>query len=483
MPIHSEHPQYTEYKKKWQVVDDAIKSKYESYIVPPEYGTDTRSTARNQAYVDRAIFTNYTIGTRNALVGIATQKDPVLELPPGCEYLEWDCTADRLTLKQLIRKSLGAVVEKARFALLTDFPALDTGKTAEEMTALQRTGRAVPRIYCYKAEDLINWDVDNSGGEQRLNFAVLREEVRVRIDGYQWGCDYQYKVLALDEDGYYFITIRDKGDNILFGPHYPLFNGNKLDYIPLDIIGSEDNNVEIDESVLYPIAHVNFGHLRNNANFEDNLDAHGQGTLFLTSDLSLSQWQELTAQRPVVMGSREGYFLGKQGTATLCQLGPNQIASDAMKQKEEQMLAMGAHIITVTSANAPVETTQLNMGSKMSPLVSFVKNVEQGISNQLQNCALCLGANPELVVLDIPKDFIPKVANPTIMQAMLAQHMAGIVSKRIIREYDRGVDLIPDGITDEDIDAELSEEDPLGSAANPGDPFATKDKSMDTDNV
>lgn len=466
MPIESEHPDLTCHKEKWCVVRHAVKSQYIDYVIPPEYtkGSNARVTKRNANYIARAIFSNFTIGTRNALVGTATQKDPVLELPPGLEYLEDDCTEDRLTLKQLVRKGLGEIEEVGRFVMLTDFPAIELGKSGEEIKVLNPQAR----IRTYKAEDFINWDTNGILGGQVLNFAVLREEVRRRVDGYKWACEFQYRVLELDDNGFYFYTLRDKDDNIKLGPLYPTYNGKLFDYIPLDIVGAEDNNVEIDESPLYPIAHVNFGHLRNSASYEDNLDAHAQGTLFLTSTMSFSQWKEMTDVKPVMMGSREGHYIGQPGSeAKLVQLEAGQELANAMRQKEEQMLAMGAHIITQVSANAPVETTQLNMGSKTSPLVNHVKNLEQGLLNQLYNCALFMGVNPELAVLDLPKDFIPKKADPQVMAQMLAQQMSGLLSKRIVRDYDRGVDLIPDGITDEDIDAEIKAETPVNEPINP----------------
>ncbi len=466
MPIQSLHPDYLAHQVKWYTVRAAIASEYHQYVIPPEYnknGTQNRLSKRNENYIARAIFTNFTIGTRNALVGTATQKDAMVELPPNLEYLEDDCTEDRLTLKQLIRKALGEVEEVGRFIMFTDFPAIALGKTGEEIKDIN----PLPRIRTYKAEDCLNWDTNGVLGGQIVNFVVLREQIKSRIDGYEWALTYQYRVLELDAAGHYFYTIRDQDNNIKFGPEYPRYNGKMFTYIPIDVVGSQDNNLEVDESPLYPIAHVNFGHLRNSASYEDNLDAHAQGTLFLTSTMSYSQWKEMTDVKPIMMGSREGHYIGQPGSeAKLVQLQAGQELANAMKQKEEQMLAMGAHIITNLSAKAPVATTQLNMGNKTSPLVNHVKNVEQALINQLHNCALFLGVNPELINLDLPKDFIPKIADSTIMQQVLAHNVGGIISKRIVREYDRSVDLIPDGMTDEEIDAEIATETPVEPIPN-----------------
>ena len=481
--IDSEHPEYTRMKDKWCLVEEAENSCYQKHVIPPEYEANKIKTSRvlqrNANYIARAIYTNYTYGTMSALVGLATKKYPLVELPPALEYLEFDMTEDRLPLAQFTRKALRNLSGYARFIMLTDFPSIEKGLSAEQVKKIDPK----PRIRYYKAKDMPNWDVGYRNGAYQLTLAVFKEEVKVRTDGFAWACDIQYRVCELDDEGRYMVTIRDKGGNLISEPMWPQFDGQYLDYIPIDVCGAEDNNAEVDEPPMWPIAHINFGHLRNSANYEDNLDAHGQGTLFVTSDLTTSQWQELTAKKPVVMGSREAYFLGKQGTATLCQLGANQEVAAAMRHKEEQMLALGAHQITNANANAPVATTELNMGSKMSPLVNWVKNFEQALYNQLVNCARYLKVDESSINVAFSTDFLPKTADAKVLQALLAQQMGGIISKKIIRDYDRQIGVIPEGVTDEDIDEEITEENPLGLPTlptdNPSNPDSSSGNSTD----
>jgi len=429
--IDSEHPEYERMEDKWELVEEAESSCYRKHVIPPEYDPSKVRTARvairNANYISRAIYTNYTYGTMSALVGIATKKPPLIELPPALEYLENDMTEDRLPLSQFTRKALRNLAGYGRFIMLTDFPSIEPGLSAEQVAKIDPK----PRIRYYKAKDMPNWDIGYRNGAYQLTFAVFREHVRLRIDGFAWACGVQYRVCELDDEGRYMVTIRDKGGNLISPPMWPQFDGQYLDYIPIDIVGAEDNNTEVDEPPMWPIAHVSFGHLRNSANYEDNLDAHGQGTLFVTSDLTTSQWQELTAKKPVVMGSREAYFLGKQGTATLCQLGANQEVANAMRHKEEQMLALGAHQITNANANAPVATTELNMGSKSAPLINWVKNFEAALYNQLVNCARYLKANEEQINISFPTDFLPKTADAAVLTAMLAQQMGGSYPRRL----------------------------------------------------
>ncbi len=475
--IDAKHPDYDKMKDKWQLVDDAEASCYEKHVIPPVYPgryTTARVSFRNANYIARAIFSNFVYNTLSVLVGTATYKEPNIVLPEALEYLRNDCTEDRLSINQFTRKSLRNVAAKGRWVMLTDFPVIDKGLTSEQIAKIDPK----PHIRYYKAEDFGNWDYVNYNGGKKLSWACLREEVRRRVDGYKWACEYQYRILELDENGYYRFMLRNKDDKDLLEDWvYPRFNGQLIDYIPLDVVGAEDNNLEVDEPPMHPLAHINFGHLRNSASYEDNLDAHAQGTLFIASTLNASQWKEMTAVKPVMMGSREGHYIGAPGsTATLTQLQAGQELANAMSHKEQQLLAMGAFMFVSASSNAPVETTQMYMGSKNSPIVNYVKNYQQALYNQFVNCARFLNVAEEGININFPVDFIPKNADATVMGQLLAQQMAGIVSKRVLRDYDRNVDLLPEGMTDEDIDKDIAKEnaDPLGGVIipidNPNDP-------------
>lgn len=457
MPITSEHPEYTEHKDKWQLVRDAVKSKYHCYVIPPEYGTTRRVLARNANYIARAVYTNYTLGTRNAWVGLATSKPMDVELPAQLEYMRENATPDKKTLEQLRRYGLGEMSEASRIIMLTDYPAMPLGLSQEE----QQQYNALPKIYTYISEDVINWDCGVYGSDYKLNFLVLREKITVRVDGFKHEEAFQYKVLELDENSHYFYRIYDAEGNVVFpedrSKEYPTKNGKLWDYIPVDIASTEDNNWCMDESPLWPIAHINMGHVRNNASYEFNIDMHGRATLGIAADMTIDDWMRLTKNKPIEMGGMDAIFLGRQGSMSLCQLGPHQEAREAMQLKQDQIFAIGGNIITQQSSNAAVATTEINAGSKSSPLVNFVSNFEQALNNQLRNCAEIVGADPNAVKVSMDKDFVPKTADPQVMAQLLQQYSVGIIPASIIQEYDRKRDIVPGNITNEDLEAEIAQ--------------------------
>lgn len=468
--ITSEHPQYTANKLKWKLVDDVIASNVEQYILPPEYGSTRRITQRNNNYVKRAVFINYTINTRLGLVGTALLKDPKIELPPELDYLIDQATGNKLKLDQLLRKNIGEVIEKGRHILFVDYPSVPMGLSAEQVSAIKPR----PYIYAKKAKEVINWGTRWVNGVEMLDFMIIREVIPTRgKDGYQWQDIVQHRCLYLDEVNHYYYDIRDEHgkslledkvggyDKTVMGV-YPKQNNAFWDHIPAYFCGSEDNDPDCDDSPLYPIAHVNIGHYRNNAGLEANGEAHGTPTLAVTSSLNGEQWTTANNGRPLLLGSPEGYFLGATGSMTLCQAEPAQLLADMMDQKVEQMIGMGASIMQSANANAPVETTRMQMGAKISRLDTIVSNTEDAATLAARDCALYMGANPDLVKISMSHEFIPENADATVMREIAAQWQGGAIPVSILRAYDRKVNIIPRETTDEDLDAELEKESPLG---------------------
>ena len=132
MPVTQQHPDYQKYLPVWTQTRDAVKGsravkekKYEYLPVPDNQSGDERKgtqTLRYRQYIKRALFTNFTGRTKNALVGAAFRKDPVCELPDGLDYLKMDATGDGLSLMQLAKDELSNLLETGRTAFLVDAP-------------------------------------------------------------------------------------------------------------------------------------------------------------------------------------------------------------------------------------------------------------------------------------------------------------------------------------------------------------------------
>ena len=342
MPVDTTNPDYDLYKNVWIKTRDAVrgsvavKDKKAQYLPVPDADTNPRGidSVRYKQYINRAVFTNYTGRTKNALVGAAFRKAPIIELPDGLEYLTKDATGDGLSLEQLSKDELSNLLETGRTMLLVDYPTADEGLSQEEVSILDLRASIVP----YTAEAVINWKTSVIAGRTMLTLVVMSEPYLENSDEFNHESKVQYRVLRLDEQGYSQQLYRDhKPYTEMVYPRKA--DGSTFDYIPVVFVGSQNNDPTVDDAPLSDIADVNMAHYRNSADYEESCFITGQPTLFITHSLTQEQWSEYNPEG-IKIGSRAGHVLGETGSANLLQANPNNLVMVAMNAKEQQMVLL-----------------------------------------------------------------------------------------------------------------------------------------------
>lgn len=476
MPINSVHPQYECNVKDWCKIENVVKGKVCQYVedievlyptTHPYYDPNRNYIARISCrkYREGGILSNFAAQTVDVIVGLATQCPPVkFELPPQLEYLKEYATGNNLNFDQLVQYLLEEVIKKGRVGLMTDFPSLPTGMTKEQQLKV----KARPYMYTFPAEGVINWDTTDSNGTSELSLVVIPKCVRVSIPGdrFAWKKETQYLVLEMI-DGVYWQYQLDKSGKTVIQPFTPKANGKVLNYIPFSFIGAKDNNPCVDAPPLKSIVEMNIGHYRNSCIYEDNLRKYGRGTLNITSDLPPNEWEKFYKNRPLVLGTDEGYFFGANGGMQIVQLQPAQEAAAAMEQKQRQLIMLGAHIVIENPSNVSEVTTKLNMGKTVSQLHRAVGNVEDALKLHFGYCADFLGDNRELVEFELSKEFIEKVADPLVMAQLLAQFNAAAIPASVLLDYDKSVKLLSKDVDYKKLQAEIDNANPLGGSPDP----------------
>lgn len=479
--VDSKHPEYIDNYDKWELMHNILKGDVKQYIWPivdekgkpikDDPGYYKRCRERNEKYRDLARFLNFTLQTTNGLIGVAMSKPGVIELPSELEYLLEEASGNKLKLDQLIQKLIRHLLTRGRAGCYVDYPAIAQGLTEADRKAKNIN----PRMYFYESTAIFNWDTEDKDGTEVNSFWVLHEPHWKRVDGFKWECEHRYRVLELTDDlgteeKIFKVSVVDKTGTLIAlenggeNPTYPKKNGKYWDRIPFYIFGATDNNSSVDYGPLQPIAHINIGHYRNSAGYEDNLETHGQSTAVITSSLNRSDWQQIYQGRPIKMGSKEAYYLGESGDIKLVQCEPAPELANAMQSKIEQMIALGAYVMLPTSANAPVETTRLHASSKTSILGTIVSNVEDGVLQLIKWCGEYKGLSDSVInsiVFALNYDFIPENADPAVMRELAAQWVQGLIPKSVVLNYNRKADLIPDSVSDEELEEELRAEDPI----------------------
>ena len=465
MSVSTPHPEWTKYAPVWTRTRDAVKGsravkeKKHLYLPVPDNtsGDEAKGTetVRYRQYIKRAVYTNFTGRTKNALVGAAFRKQPNFEIPDQLGYLFEDATGDGLSITQLAKDELSNLLEVGRGAFLVDYPATDEGLSAEQVARLNLQASIIP----YGAEQVINWRTDNVNGRKVLVQVVLAETYGDPKDEFDHTTKPQYRVLRLRDGVYTTQLYRDDepyGDE--FVPRKA--DGSVWTEIPLQFVGAKNNDSTIDEAPLADIADLNMAHYRNSADYEESCFLVGQPSLFITHSLSAEMWKQYNPQG-IKLGSRSGHVLGDSGSATLLQANPNQLVMEAMKAKESAMVAIGARIITDRTGNETAEGARIRFASENSVLGDVVGNLSEALEICVKWVAEFMGVNVDEVKFQINTEFYDKTVDPQMIMSMVT-----LLDRDLIGEQDIFTRLKSGGLIDpkrtlEDVKEERGTANPL----------------------
>ena len=425
-------PEVVKKSKKWDLVRDClggeevIKEKGTLYLPKPNVSGDKKENDdRYKAYLKRAVFYNVTGRTLEGLAGQVFSKDPVFEAPTQLEFMGRDVDGAGTTLEQQAKAVLNTILATGRAGLLSDFPPIEEGVTYSQ--ADLEAGRIRPRVIEYEPDQIINWRQTVVNGETLLTLLVLEEGKDISTDEFEYKTEPRWRVLRLvnflpGEDGspalpavQVEIWRRTKQEEknqgvteefvIEDGPFLLLDHAQRpIDRIPFNFVGARNNDADVDEPPIYNIASLNVSHYRNSADVEESSFLVGQPTpVFagLTQD-----WVDKNFSSGVFLGSRAAIPLPQGGSAQLLQAAPNSMPQALMKEKEEQMKALGAKLIENKKVPETATSAAIEETSEASVLSSAAKNVAQAYQKALWFASKFLGDFPEdQFVFELNTDF------------------------------------------------------------------------------
>ena len=445
MPASTKNPTYEMYYDTWQQTRDAvkgsvaIKDKRARYLPVPDGETGSEGatnlryaneehkgtgTLRYRNYIKRAVYTNFTGRTKNALVGAVFRKDPTIIVPAGLEYLIDDATGDGLSLNQLAKDELSNLLEVGRAGFLVDYPEADAGLSVEDVDLLDLRASIVP----YTAEQVINWKLNAIGGRKLLTLIVLEEDYPENEDEFGHETKKQQRILRLSSEGYSQQIYREEM------PYTDQFfptksDGSKWFEIPFVFCGAKNNDASIDDAPLAGIADINIAHYRNSADYEESCFLTGQPTLFITHSLSAEQFAEYNPNG-IKLGSRAGHVLGETGAANLVQAEPNSIVREAMNSKMTEMVAIGARIVTDRGQNETAEGARIRFASENSVLGDVVRNLSEALYTCIEWVGEFMGFEGETDFY-LNTEFYDKSVDPQLIMSMVT-----LLDREIIGEAD-----------------------------------------------
>lgn len=418
--LNRNHPEYNLYLPYWKQIRVFVKGMkdVQKYLQNVTTKSDPQANKRNYDYKYRAKYTNFPARTRNALLGAVFRKEPVSKLPTQLEYLTKNSNGAGKPLDQTTKHLLTNLIEVGRHGVFTDY-----GTSA--------------KIVTYSAENILDWD-DDAGVLTKVVLRTAKDE---------------QKHLVIKDGLYAIETYNDALE--LQGTITPTkSDGSRFDYIPFVICGSVDNSPDVDDMPLWSIVDVTQGHYQNSADYEDILRY-----LIPTPAVTVpnKSWlDEMLPNGHYSFGDGSIVPLPDGGTATLLQASSNQMHQEAMKHKEEQLIMLGARIISGTTGQAETaEAARIRYSSENSVLDNLAGNAEDAINLAIKWCAEFEGVELGDYRYQINRDFFDSklTAQEITAQALLLDRQ--VISISDLRGNLRKTGYIESNRTDEDIDKDV----------------------------
>lgn len=376
----------------WTLIDDciagesAVKGKGQQYLPMPN-ATDTspENQSRYNAYKMRAVFYAATGRTLRGLVGQAMSKDPTVEMPTNMGKWKNNVDGRGSTATQFAKELVREVLAKGRAGLMADFPAKTDGTP---VTVADVDNGIMPFFRFYRAPQIINWRTGVVNGVKATIMVILQDSEEVPNGEFGSVILTTYRCLTLENwnvpGANVFVRARlfrlETNGNFIVVSDVNMADadGKPLKTIPFVFLGSEDNTPDVGPSPMEDIAYINLSHYRDSADAQESAFLVGQPTPVLTG--LTKEWVKDVLKGQLSFGSRTAIFLPENSTAELLQATENNLPTQLMTKKEQQMISLGARLIQDKTVNRTATEYSLETNADLSVLGTVVHNINSGLA-------------------------------------------------------------------------------------------------------
>lgn len=408
----------------WEKIRDITEGKnttqYLRRLKKPDGTVDDK---RQESYEEAAVFYSVSGHTYRGMVGTIFAKPPTMTITAGLSYLLDNADGRGNNLIQQSQALVGEVVRYGRAGLWVDYP-----ESQEEVSQADKD-RFFATIHRFQPDQIINWRTVTTGAVTKLALVVVREAEEI-VEGYEIEERDVIRELALDEAGNYFVRRWVQiGDTEEFFPEeqtYPTdAAGNRLREIPFTFVGSENNDPGVDPAPMLDIVRVNIGHYRNSADYEDSVFYAGQVQPWMSgADESIYEMME---QREFYIGSRMLMPVPTGETFGFADPGANPLVRQAMVDKIDQMIGLGARFIQSAGAGKTDYEARSDSLAQNSTLSLIAANASDAYTECLQWCALFMGEDESELQYALNQDFTAIAATPAALAAWVKSYIDGAV--------------------------------------------------------
>jgi hypothetical protein len=401
-----------------------------------------QSNSEYQAYKRRAVFYGAMSRTVDAFAGMIMRVPPSVDNPSP--YLD-DVTGHDCSLSEFSGEVLEEVLVTGFGGILVEHSPMAQAVTLAQAQALG----ARPYLALFDADSIINWRKDG----KRLTQLILEEEEYIAISEFEGEEQCFYRVLDLDEMGNYrqrkFIE-KDKyfvqvGDDI-----YPLMNGANLKEIPFYFLGDAD-----ELPLLIDLVDLNISHYQTEADLSNGAHFVGIPQPWLAG-VQLPDGVSLS-----VGGVNAWVFPDPQAKAQYLEFSGQGLGAleKRLEVKEKQMSAIGARLLSDTVTAETATGAGIRSAGELSVLAQLSDRVGKVLSRACSFMHQWAGL-PEVAV-KLNTDYLPARMTPQELQALVAAWQAGGISSMTLFNNLQQGELIANGVTFEDEQANILEQAPV----------------------
>lgn len=426
MGIDYQNKEYTEYQPIWQKIDDCTRLKnLESYI--PKLNPDDNTSAnieRNKSYKERAVFYAIARQTIAGILGLMFSKAPKMELPVQLDYMLKNVDGAGISIYQQMQATTDDVNRFGRAGLYTSYPKREGPASRADIQSLQ----AVATISRIEPKSIRNWRTMQRGAQVVLSLVVLDEKINIMGgDGYTVKEEDQLRELYLEENVYSERLWRrnTKREWVIFDEYTPRdSSGSTFNTIQFFFVGSENNDHNIDSPPIQTLVDINLAHYLDSADWQDSIFYSGQSQPWM-SGVNQSSLDNM-AKAGVYVGGRNPIMLPEGGTFGFATAEPNPIVRQAMIDKVEIMVGLGALMLQPTGAAKTATQAAGEQLARHSISSMIAKNVSEAYTTALKSAARFMGATDDPLV-EMSSDFIEPATSPQELQAIMAGFIQGSV--------------------------------------------------------
>lgn len=491
--------QYTEYMKRWARVrainngeaklkeydlanigggynktSTAVKVSFLRLINPSD--TSSYNRTRNQNYINGARLYNATVKTLSGLLGMLYRKPPTAsELPDSINYILDNVDGSGLSMEQQSRSVSSDVTAIGRDGLLVDMPRNEEGK---QITQADVANGFRASIQEYKAESIIDWHETVRNNVKVLDLVVLCETIEQYTDEMRIEREEktQFKVYRLSEDNkvtvQIFVESSESGSGLEQTDQIEVVDSNNmaLTAIPFVFVGSKNNQPSVDGLPLESVSDINIGHYQESANLASSSFQLSACQPVISDDNYARYAQDKTKKgESVELGEDSMIILGSQGKYALVSPPENNMSKAIQKDYEEQMIALGAQLITTGGGVETAEAARIKHASDVSDLEVISNNISNAYAKCLEWVCLFMGVEYDDYFFKLNNEFFDMKLTADDAVKLVSVWQGGAISKAVLDE-----NLVKGKVisAEEDLEAmnDLIQEEQGGSVGFDGEP-------------